>query len=93
MSQEHIIPPITDQLGKHWKQPDRYSVLIDDDVAMMSQASFDQLIEYSTSIPSGVYDVKIWKRRVTRSKWLLCWYGPAPNPNQCSINTREIVIV
>src|ERR1043165_9759166 len=88
------IPPITHPLGEHWRQPDRSRILIDETHAVMDQATFDDLSEYSTSFPSGVYEGKMWKQNLTvyrtlRSPdvdpcafpdWRLVWYGYADSP-------------
>jgi hypothetical protein len=99
------IPPMTDPLGLHWKQPPREEITIDDLHALMSQRAFDRLAEYSTSVPSGVYVGKMWKRhdgafdraflaQGGKPTWLLCWYGPSARGQEfCSVHTREILIV
>jgi hypothetical protein len=61
----HIIPPITNPLGKHWNQPLRTWIEIDDTHAMMPREAFDQLLDYTQSQPSGVYPGKMWKVRRT----------------------------
>lgn len=100
-----IIPPITDPLGKHWDQPSTKNIVIDENNAVMSKNVFNQLKEYSASIPTGVYPGKMWKRydgvfdqefiaRGGKPTWKLCWYGEIPNkPELCSINMRDILIV
>lgn len=64
-----IIPPMTHPLSKHWNQPDRSLIILDDKYALMSKEVFDKLHEYSTSIPTGVYEGKMWKAQ----KWI--WEG------------------
>lgn len=56
-----FIPPITDPMGKHWRQPDTENFVIDDTHVSMTQRDFDMLPEYSTTNPSGVYVGKCWK--------------------------------
>jgi hypothetical protein len=58
----HPIPIITDPLGKYWEQPDRRQIQIVDGAACMTRKTFDQLAEYSGSVPTGVYPGKMWKR-------------------------------
>lgn len=81
------IPPITDPLGRSWRQPDRSLIEIDDTHALMTRLTFESLADYSASNPSGVYVGKMWRRHdgvfdvVFRSaggtpEWLLCWFGP-----------------
>lgn len=62
MNGEQIIPPITDPLGKSWKQPHRRFIELDDTHALMSEQTFKGLSEYSMSNPSGVYegDIVTW---------------------------------
>lgn len=89
--QHHIIPPITDPLGKHWEQPDRTEIKIDDDIATMSQRTFDKLSEYSASQPTRAYDGKMWKSHV-RGVWYLRWFGPAEQSDMMLTSTRYIQI-
>lgn len=98
---EHTIPPIIDPMGKHWDQPPTSAILIDDKHAVMTDATFKSLCEYSGTIPTGVYAGKMWRRfhgkhdprcRPEDRKWFLFWYGYCDDPNQCSINGREILI-
>jgi len=96
---ETVIPPITDPLGRHWDQPDTSNFVIDDTHALMTRRDFEQLAEYSTTTPSGVYVGKCWKERSgmlrTRpnGEWYLRWYGHDPDPNFVSNNQRIILII
>lgn len=96
-----IIPPITDPMGAHWRQPNTDNFEIDDTHVMMSQRDFDALAEYSTSTPSGVYPGKCWKseklvfegRNVRRTgQWFLRWFGTCEDPKFVSNHYREIII-
>jgi hypothetical protein len=87
----NIIPLITHPMGRHWDQPPLECILIDDKHALMSKFSFDRLAEYSTSMPSGVYPGKMWKRN-QRGIWFLGWYGECEDPTMCTNNWREILI-
>lgn len=98
------IPPMTNPLGAYWEQPDLSDVPIDSTHALLTQKQFDQLADYSASLPSGVYDGKAWKRldgsfdyeflqSGGKPQWLLGWYGPSDAPSKCSINFRTILIV
>lgn len=95
------IPAITDPLGKHWRQPDRDAITFDRGRAIMTRETFDALPDYSGSIPSGVYDGKMWKRldglydptcAPEDRKWMLCWYYPGTKPTQCRIDYVPITI-
>lgn len=68
MNGEQIIPPITDPLGKHWQQPHRRFIELDNTHALMSEQTFKGLKEYSTSIPTGRYEGKMWKG-FTKGEW------------------------
>lgn len=68
MNGEQIIPPITDPLGKHWQQPHRRFIELDNTHALMSEQTFKGLKEYSTSIPTGRYEGKMWKG-FTKAEW------------------------
>jgi hypothetical protein len=70
----------------------------------MDKATFEELEEYSCSFPTGVYEGKMWKRhdgsfdrafiaRGGEPVWLLMWFGPSDDPNKCSINSREIILI
>lgn len=98
-----LIPLITDPLGKHWKQPDRSEIELDDTHALMSFATFEKLAEYSGTRPTGVYPGKMWRRhdgvfdgdfraRGGKPTWLLCWYGNSA-PGYCSNHHRVIILL
>lgn len=85
------IPRITDPMGRHWQQPPHHRVLVDDTHALLERRDFEQLLEYSGSIPDGKYVGKMWCCRI-RETWLLCWYGKCDDPTMLAINRREILI-
>lgn len=97
------IPPITDPLGLHWQQPALDRILLDETHAVMTARTFESLREYSSSIPTGYYPGKMWRRhdgvfdrtcKPSARRWLLCWFGIVPDkPDVCSINAREIILV
>ncbi len=86
-----VIPPMTHPLARHWDQPDRSEIVFGGDQVFMTFATWKKLREYSASIPSGVYEGKMWRR--LDGLWdhvdyasnlpkpqapivpLLCWYG------------------
>lgn len=97
------IPPMTEPLGRHWQQPDPDAILVDEHHAVMTRESFEQLLEYTGTIPTGAYAGKMWRRHqvdidarrggVFSSLWLLCWYSDDPeHAGYCRINYREILI-
>lgn len=88
----NTIPEMTHPYSKVWRQPkDIRTAPMDANHVLLDYRQFHSLAEYSTSIPSGVYDGKCWKRRGSKG-WLLCWYAPANDPTQCEIHFREIRI-
>lgn len=89
---EITIPAITDPLGRHWQQPSPDEILIDTTHALMSEVTFNQLLDYSQSQPSAVYAGKMWKC-FSDGRWFLCWFGESlKGPNYCSNNFAEILI-
>lgn len=102
----HTIPPITEPMGKYWKQPSLSDVLIDDTHALMDEKRFMELAEYSASNPTGCYPGKAWRRhdgafdeKFIRSGgkpiWKLCWFGFSKNgdPKLCSNNYRTVLFI
>lgn len=90
---EHVIPVITDPMGRHWQQPPHERVLVDETHAIVAKRDFDELLDYSNTIPDGKYVGKMWRREHARGKWLLCWYGPHVDPKSLSINYRELLVL
>ncbi len=100
---KNTIPPITHELGRHWKQPPTSEILIDDTHALMTRKTFEKLAEYSASKPTGVYEGKMWRRhdgsfdreflaRGGKPVWLLCWYGESELRDFVSNNSRIILL-
>jgi hypothetical protein len=88
----NVIPPITDPMGKYWRQPDTSRILIDDTHALMEKSTFEALSEYSTTIPTGVYPGKMWRCHYLGT-WFLRWFGEHEDPSLCSNHHREIIVV
>jgi len=91
----NVIPPITEPMGKYWKQPDPSKILIDDTHAVMDEKTFLMLHDYSYSNPTGVYPGKMWRYgrpTVGGERWWLKWYGQVEDTTVCSDNSREILI-
>jgi hypothetical protein len=72
-------------------------ILKDDTHAIMEQADFDSLPEYSCSIPTGVFIGKIWKRRepyiAEPTHWFLGEYVEVEDKNMAGVKFREILLV
>jgi len=95
------IPAITDPLGKHWEQPAPSEIILDNELALMTEQTFNRLAEYSCSMPSGVYPGKMWRSDVAayhpnrvkagmHRHWLH-WFGECEDPTKCSNNSRKII--
>lgn len=92
MNGEQIIPPITDPLGIHWQQPHRRFIELDDTHAFMSEQTFKGLKEYSTTIPTGRYEGKMWKG-FANGEWYLVWFDTDEDPDSLRIEKRKILMV
>jgi len=103
-----FIPPITDPLGRHWRQPDLSEVQMDGIHVLLTRRQFDELADYSTTRPDGVYVGKCWKSRESveikkngkvigygwTDRWLLRWFGESEiGPGYCSNKQRIILII
>ncbi len=83
----NVIPPITDPIGSNWSQPEHEDVLIDDFYAVMTQETVESLKVYDWSIPSGVYEGKMFKQQGK-----LVWMSDYRD-GTCALNYREILAV
>lgn len=87
------IPPMTNPLGKYWEQPNRSEILIEDESAIMLNSTFEKLKNYSHSIPSGVYEGKMWKSIGKFGRPFLRWYQSIPgNTEMMDIVTVSIIV-
>lgn len=86
-----VIPEMTDPRGKHWTQPDRQMIFIRGGVAHMTKQDFSKLSQYDTSMPSGVYPGKMWKR-LEKDKFYLVWYEDKPESNGKLCNIKYLPI-
>ena len=102
-------PPITHPLGKHWEQPPLRDVWFFGGLAIMTEKTLEELPEYSSTLPSGVYDGKMWRANVTppaapgcalpprekprKEEWILRWFAPSDEPNKCAVKWADIVLI
>lgn len=84
---------MTHPYAKAWDQPALSEIKIDSNFAYMTKESFNKLADYSRSCPSAVYEGKMWKASDNKSEWYLHWWGYSEDPDKCSGNVRQIVIV
>lgn len=96
--EDRMIPDMTDPMGRHWRQPPRERIEVDATHALMTEATFKSLAEYSGTIPTGVYPGKMWRRHdgifdrnAKRHPWYLCWYGEEKD-GKCEIVFREVLL-
>lgn len=71
-------------------------MLLDDDSAIMTRREFDDLDNYSCTIPSGTFVGKIWKRGEPYrdpSQWFLGEYTSHEDPDTIGIKWRRIYII
>lgn len=100
MSDVETIPPMTDPLSVHWEQPSLDSLVLTPERAHMTIETFERLQNYSGTVPSGVYDGKMWSANLReghkgiKERWLR-WYGPSTNGDSgmCKVYQRRVYIV
>ncbi len=89
------IPPMTNKLGRHWDQPSRDLIVVDEKYALMSTQTWDCLHRYDCSVPSGVYAGKMWSSQhgsLRQLHWYGLSYGVAGRQGDyCDIHTREVL--
>lgn len=82
---------------------DNPRVLIDDTHAVMTRRAFDELPEYSCSVPTGTTIGKRWKRSEFYAgfrpggpypgRWFMWEYVPSDREGYVGIKSREILIL
>ena len=86
------IPQMTNPFSKHWKQPDLSEIELHPNFARMTAATMSKLAFYNTTIPTGVYEGKMFGRSEDGKDYLV-WFGVSDNPEQCSINSLVIDVI
>jgi hypothetical protein len=93
------IPEMTNPLGKYWEQPDRNEIKFSFGRAWVSKKVFNSLKQYDVTNPSGVYEGKIWRRKIhvrdgkrLIPRDLLCWYVDSKKEGFCDIKTIHLMI-
>lgn len=83
------IPEMTHPLSKGHEQPATWNMLLDkdDQFVRMTRSVWNRLLEYNSSIPTGVYEGKMWRCY----DWL-CWFGPSEHPDKCALHRRKIIL-
>lgn len=67
-------------------------MLVDDRSAILTRQEFDELLEYSLSVPTGTTIGKRWKRKCTDC-WLMGEYEPDPEKKEGWVQIRWRVIL
>lgn len=105
-------PPVVEKDASRYswasEQPKIDELIVTPIHAYMTQKSFDSLSEYSCSIPTGVYEGKMWKAHLADHEdgyktqaWFLRWYGLSHREKKpgggyrdmCPTPERRIVII
>lgn len=95
---DKIIPTITHELGAGWRQPDRKKIFIGDKFAFMTEKTLKELYNYSGSIPTGVYEGKMWRsesviKKLNKTINYLRWWTVSEDPNKCKNEVREVSLI
>lgn len=87
------IPEMDHPLASAWKQPKADKITLCGKWAIMHQATFNQLADYSNSRPSAVYVGKMWTSEFN-GKWFLLWWDVSEKGAEfCKMRQREIVVL
>lgn len=92
MTAEQIIPPITDPRGKHWNQPHRRYIEMDNTHALMSEQTFRGLHDYSNSMPTEAHEGKMWRSKI-QNRWFLCWFDADDGHRCLVVKSRKILVI
>lgn len=74
------------------------NVLVDDFTAVMPPSELERLRTYSSTLPTGAYIGKRWKREITDAKgnfikWMMGEYAPNPDNKLVDIIWRDIEVI
>lgn len=67
-------------------------IVTDETHALMNQETFDQLVNYSGSFPTGTTLGKLWKRR-SKDGWRLCEYVKSSEPGWVDVKMYTIIVI
>jgi hypothetical protein len=84
------IPLAVNAMSRYFQQPDSSEILIDDEAALMTQSTFDKLLNYEHTYPTASYLGKVWRAGTT-----LVFIGHDPSglsPSGLLYFRREILI-
>lgn len=86
------VPPITDRRGNAWKQPNPKEFAFDEhnDYVLMTFKQFEQLREFSETIPTSIYSGKMWRGSDDGQTWFLHWWDESQRTKH---HLREIILV
>jgi hypothetical protein len=91
----NAIPELKSPYSTPPKQPaDIRLAPMDDTHVVLTRRQIAGLLEYSTTLPSGVYPGKVWKAIDASGTILLRWYGVCPEaPDTHCTNNQRIVLI
>jgi len=85
--------------------PARGTCIVDDKTAIMDREYFNELLDYSLTMPTGCFIGKRWRRdanirvrygaqaRIDGPRWLMGEYVKTDDPNMAATKWREIVVL
>lgn len=91
---DKVIPTMPHNYIGLWQQP-RYEELYfpDDESVIVSRNVFNKLMEYSTTMPTGVYPGKMWRAEINGVHYLR-WYGlHATEPERLCTNNQRLLLI
>lgn len=100
-----VVPAIELDLGRNWPQPTRNALYfhmapeneknpgLKPKAVYMTKQTMEELREYSSSTPTGVYPGKMWRGHWDDT-WYLLWFSEAKSdPNMCAVNSCPILLL
>lgn len=100
-----VVPAIELDLGRNWSQPTRDflnfhmapeqpgSLVLKPKAVYMTKRTMEELREYSSTTPTGVYPGKMWRGHWDDT-WYLLWFSEVKSdPNMCAVNSCPILLL
>lgn len=84
----HVIPPVVDPIGRHWRQPSLDKILIGKAQAFMTEATFAQL-GLRRYMPEGkvAYSGRLWRFQEA-GVWHLGWMSKGQHFSRVIVLSR-----
>lgn len=100
-----VVPAIELDLGRNWPQPTRDSLNfhmapeneknpgLKPKAVYMTKRTMEELQEYSSTTPTGVYPGKMWRGHWDDT-WYLLWFSEVKSdPNMCQVHSCPILLL